>query len=283
MIFTSKTGLHIAYDFRPALEQRKTLLICLHGFAGSKAEWSFPFPVHLADVSFLFIDLPGFGESEAPDEALFYAPETLYAILIELMDEFKHEQVILAGYSMGGRYALAFAVKQQKLLAGLVLESATPGLKSASERSDRIQADAVLINRIKDEGANAFATYWLSLPLFKTQKNLSPSLREWIRIQKMKNSATGLINSLSIFGTGKMRQLWDDLSSIRVPVLLLSGEYDIKFRQIHEQMTPLFPSATSAIVEHAGHNTHIEKPVEFANLVLSFIQRLGKREFSNVR
>src|ERR1700712_4923290 len=55
---------------------------------------------------------------------------------------------VLAGYSMGGRVALALALRHPGPVRRLVLVSASPGLAGAGERAARCAADAALADRI---------------------------------------------------------------------------------------------------------------------------------------
>src|SRR4051812_1005555 len=59
---------------------------------------------------------------------------------------------VLAGYSMGGRLALALALRRPERVARLVLVSASPGLGLAEERAARRTADAALADRIERIG-----------------------------------------------------------------------------------------------------------------------------------
>jgi 2-succinyl-6-hydroxy-2,4-cyclohexadiene-1-carboxylate synthase len=283
MIFTTAAGFTLAYEYTPAAAEQKALLICVHGFAGSKAEWHFPFPTALPEVGVLAFDLPGFGESTDQASPTAYLPETVHQIIHEFITAFPCPSTFLLGYSMGGRYALSYALKYQETIGGLILESSSPGLRSEFERAERITNDRELARRIETEGVPAFTEYWLALPLFRTLTTLAPEMQQWLKVEKLRNRAASLSHSLLSFGTGSMQPLWEDLSNLYKPVLLLAGEEDQKFRKIQEEMAALLPNAGCSVVSSAGHNTHIEKPDEFANFVLSFIQQEIKSEFSNVR
>lgn len=283
MIFSSSAGPAVSYTYTPASGMQQALLICLHGFAGSKAEWYFPFPAALPHVGILVFDLPGFGESADPASPTAYLPEAVHEIIKDFVTEFPCTSTFLLGYSMGGRYALSYAIKHPETISGLILESSSPGLRTEAERNERTQSDESLAKRIVDEGVPAFVTHWLSLPLFRTQAKLSPELQLWIREEKLRNRAASLSQSLQFFGTGSMQPLWEHLPALHKPVLLLAGEEDQKFRGIQEEMAALLPNACCSVVTSAGHNTHIEKPDEFANFVLSFIQPVIKSEFFDVR
>ena len=78
-------------------------------------------------------------------------------------------------------------------------------------------------------------------------------------------------------GTGAQPSWWNQLESVKSPVLLIVGELDKKFVNINEDMQHLFHSADLKIVEEAGHAIHVEKPEIFDKLVSSFIIKEEKR------
>jgi pimeloyl-ACP methyl ester carboxylesterase len=55
--------------------------------------------------------------------------------------------------------------------------------------------------------------------------------------------------------------VWDRLGDLTLPVALLVGERDAKFRGIAERMAPRFGGpARVIVVPRAGHAVHLEAP-----------------------
>ncbi len=50
-----------------------------------------------------------------------------------------------------------------------------------------------------------------------------------------------MAKALRDYGTGQMPNLWPRLIEIKVPTLILAGEYDEKFVQIAKKMANLIP------------------------------------------
>jgi pimeloyl-ACP methyl ester carboxylesterase len=57
-----------------------------------------------------------------------------------------------------------------------------------------------------------------------------------------------------------MEPLWDRLPELAVPVTLVVGERDEKFRAIAERMRKRLPDAQVTVVPGAGHAVHLEDP-----------------------
>jgi 2-succinyl-6-hydroxy-2,4-cyclohexadiene-1-carboxylate synthase len=56
-----------------------------------------------------------------------------------------------------------------------------------------------------------------------------------------------------------------------MPVLLIAGQHDAKYRQLARDMRQRIPAAQINIVEGAGHAVHLERPGAFAPLVKEFL------------
>ena len=162
----------------------------------------------------------------------------------------------LAGYSMGGRLALALALRAPERVERLVLVSASPGLADAAERAARREADAALADRIEAIGTEAFAREWAAQPLFADQP---PAVAAGAHADRLRRSAAEHAAQLRGLGTGVMPPLWDRLHELAMPVTLVVGERDAKFRAVAELMG--FPAV---VVPGTGHAVHLEAPAAIA-------------------
>jgi len=170
----------------------------------------------------------------------------------------------LAGYSMGGRIALSLALAAPERISRLTLIGASPGIADLEERRARRVADEALAERIEREGIEAFAACWSSLPLFADQP---PDVAAAAHAMRLQQSPAGLAAALCGLGTGVMEPLWERLPSVAVPVTLIAGERDAKFRAIAERMAELLPDATLHVVPGAGHAVQLEAPEAVAELL----------------
>lgn len=246
-------------------------LLLLHGFTSSSATWH-PLTSYLEDTStMIMVDLLGHGKTESPPQWERYEILKSAADLKLLLDHLAIEKVDLLGYSMGGRLAITFAATYPEKVRKLVLESTTPGLKTVKEREARCEQDAKLATKIRTEGVKTFVDYWENIPLFQTQKNLSPSIRGEIRKQRLDNNALGLANSLLGMGTGSQPTWWSSLANFSFETLILAGELDVKFHNIGEEMVSILPNARFLSIKNAGHAIHVEEPEKFGTIVSGFL------------
>ncbi|ANU16777.1 2-succinyl-6-hydroxy-2,4-cyclohexadiene-1-carboxylate synthase [Planococcus maritimus] len=256
----------IRYHIEMTGDEDCPVLVLLHGFTGSTATWN-PVIEHWPDFRVVAIDLIGHGKSDSPTDKNRYAMERQLEDLESIFEKLDLNGFSLLGYSMGGRTALAYACEYPDRINELILESASPGLLLEAERLQRQEADARLAQEILKFGIKPFVAKWENISLFDSQKSLPKNVQQQIRQERLAQSAQGLSNSLLGMGTGSQRSYWNCLQDLNVPVLLLTGELDSKFCAIAQRVQQLLPNAEHRIIS-AGHAIHVEKPAEFATMVM---------------
>jgi len=251
---------------------RGPVVLLLHGFTGSRQAWDDDLIEGLVGVgrSVVAVDLPGHGSAPAPEPP--GAMEDAVAAVVGVLDAIGARDADLLGYSMGGRIGLATAVLHPARVRRLVLEGASPGLRDASERSARRQADEALAEAILRDGMEAFVERWLAQPLFATQSTLPDEVRQRERRRRLAADPAGLAAALRAFGVGRQPSLWERLDQVRADVLAVAGEHDSKFRGIGEAMVRRLPRARLAIAPAAGHAVHLEAPNWFRGVVEEFLR-----------
>ena len=240
-------------------------LVLLHGFTGAGSAWrGVSERLTRRGHAPATPDLPGHGRRVG--ETDFGLPEAYEAI-----ERASAGPVDLAGYSMGGRIALHFALARPAAVRRLVLESASPGLATGKERSQRREDDAGLAERIVREGVEAFVDSWEKLPLFATQSVSPPERLEEQRERRLRNDARSLAAALTGLGTGSLPSLWGRLAEVGQRTLLLVGAEDRKFVSIAGRMAELLPDVELGVVPGCGHAVHFEKPEAWVERVGDFL------------
>jgi 2-succinyl-6-hydroxy-2,4-cyclohexadiene-1-carboxylate synthase len=149
----------------------------------------------------------------------------------------------------------------------LVLISGSPGLRSPSERSARVQSDEKLALEILEIGVEKFVAKWLSAPMFAGLISTSADIQD-----RLRNTAEGLASSLRTSGTGQQDSLWDQLQEMKMPTLLIVGRNDEKFRHIGTEMkNAMGANAELVEIENAGHSVHLEQPLRCQSVASEFL------------
>ena len=190
-------------------------------------------------------------------------PVTLEAVLDDL-GALSPERFTLVGYSMGGRLALHAALMPRARIERLVLIGASPGLANRGEREARRAADEKLAEEIEGSGIEEFAQRWARTPVLAGQP---PEVLAAVHADRLRNDPAGLARALRGLGTGALPSLWDRLGEVSMPVALVVGERDQKFREIAAQMVSALPDAEVILVPGAGHAVHLEAPGAVAAVI----------------
>ena len=225
-------------------------LVLLHGFTQTRQSWRRTVAELGGRYRALAPDLPGHGQAAERRPASFSACTAYVRALAD-------DRCVLVGYSMGGRIALHAALALPAIVERLVLIGASPGLADAAEREQRRREDEALADRIEAIGVTAFAEEWGAQPLFAGQ---DPRVAAAAHADRLRNTPEGLAAALRGLGTGVMTPLWDRLGELAMPVTLVAGERDAKFREIAERMAAALPAARLEVVPGAGHAVQLERP-----------------------
>ncbi len=238
-------------------------IVLIHGFTQAKDVWHHIVPILFQDLNVLSpqaisVDLPGHGESGSEEGDLWQAAQQI----VELCGDATY-----VGYSLGARVALHCALQSPSSVKRLVLCGVTPGLRSKQEREARRIADENIAQTIEQTPLQDFLNGWTRQAIFNgyVPDQIDMSIR-------LKNKPGGLAMSLRTMGTGTQEDLWTRLSELTMPVLLVTGEDDLKFSQIADEMKALIgPAAQHAPIPHCGHSVPFQKPTEFCSVVSQFI------------
>lgn len=191
----------------------------------------------------------------------------------DVLDALEIDAAPWIGYSMGGRVAVGGAVLAPERVSRLVLEGASPGLRTTAARAERRERDEALARWIEDEGIEAFVERWMALPLFETQRRLPEDVLRAARRRRLRNRPGALADTLRGLGTGAQPSFWDALPEVAVPVLLLTGADDAKFGGIADAMAEALPDARQVTVHGAGHTVHLEAAGAWLDAVDGFLGR----------
>jgi 2-succinyl-6-hydroxy-2,4-cyclohexadiene-1-carboxylate synthase len=238
---------------------RETLVL-LHGFAGTRHTWE-EVAAHMGRQGTgqggyrpLALDLPGHGEAADVESPITFEGSVEH-VLAGCPARFA-----LAGYSLGGRIALQVALAAPERVSRLVLVSTTAGISDASERAERRDADHRLADDLERLPYESFIERWRAQPLFAGDP---PSVRSLAVAEHRRNRPDALATALRGLGTGEMEPLWDRLGALEMPVLVIVGERDEKFRALGDRLLALLGNG-GLLTAPGGHVLPLESPAALA-------------------
>jgi len=238
-------------------------IIFLHGYMGLGQDWEEIARPLSNQYYCLLPDLPGHGENSLDAQPGYAAWAT--ALRDTLLTQ-GLKRVILVGYSMGGRLALYFSLKYPEMVAGLVLESANPGITDPEKRMTRAAWDDKNAAMIKSEGLTSFLDDWYEMPLFASLKAI-PGLKDELCRQRTQQNPENMTRIIRELSPGRQPDLWQRLPDLSPPTLVVAGLLDEKYTKISQRMAELLPDCNLALIPACGHNAHREQPDQYLEIL----------------
>jgi len=247
-------GIDLAYIRRG----RGSPLVLIHGYPLDHTIWDEVVPLMEKDFDLIIPDLRGFGESgmkESDNSIKGYATD-----IAGLLSHLNIKKASLAGHSMGGYVALAFAREFPDRLSGLAMVSSQPGADTPETRESRIST----AKQVMEKGAGVVVDSMT--PKLSTDKRVQDYARQLIGKQRPEgisnalNSMAGRPDSTELFATFKF------------PVLIIHGDADVLIPvKRGREMKAALPLAKYFELAGLGHMAMMEKPEAVANAFHSII------------
>ena len=210
-------------------------------------------------------DLLGQGSSDKP--RLFISQDDQVTALTLLIDQLGNGPVFLSGISFGGLIALQYATRHGGRLAGLV------PMSCFAELSPQL----LLLGNALRTGLVLGGTSYLQdllLPMNLSDAWLAPLLGKLETVKRqgwLTNDVYALQNLMESFLDFK--PLTPLLSSIRIPTMILNGEFDfLTPRTLHETLRLHIPDSALVIIPRGYHAFTLEKPALTADLLARFAE-----------
>ncbi|MFM0203239.1 alpha/beta hydrolase [Paraburkholderia fungorum] len=236
-----------------------TPAVFLHGFCQSSAYWE-PTADRLAaaGVPCLAPDLPGFGASAG--EPGPYTMAALADSVARLLDARGLSRVTLIGGSMGGVVAQQFVLRYPERVSRLLLVAT--GAMAADPAAALAKADVMAAAPWDETAIEPIVNGFFLRP---------PSAPDLAKFRSIALSATQAA-AIDAARSNALNNTLDQLSSIRVPTLIVQGRHDRARTPEHgAEMQARIAGAALAVIEDAGHTPQLEQPDAFHDVALPFL------------
>jgi pimeloyl-ACP methyl ester carboxylesterase len=228
-----------------------TPLVLIHGYPLDHSIWDETAALLSGTFDLILPDLRGFGASASPADP--YTMADMASDLAELLDKLGIQQAALAGHSMGGYVALAFARAYPLRLRGLGLVSSQVLADKPEGREGRYKTAA----SVAENGVQVVAE--AMTPKLSADAKVQARVRSLIEQQ----TPAGVIGALKAMA-GRPDSS-DLLSSLSVPLVLIHGDADvlIPIERAREVQTAV-PHARMFALGGVGHMPMLEAPSQVA-------------------
>lgn len=262
--FITSDGSSLSFTRRAAPKVGAPRIVLVHSLALDRGIWDGVSGRLQGDAEILAYDCRGHGRSDRRSGV--YTAQLFARDLAELLDHIGWSTTAVAGCSMGGNVALAYAgLYPDRITAlGLIDTTAWYGADAPAKFGER--ADAA---RLK--GMRGLIDFQLTRWFSDEYRAAHPNELNRLAALFVANDLDCYAASCALLGNVDVRP---HLSSFRMPVAIVVGEEDYATpvamaRQLHEAI----PQSTLTILPRARHLTPVEHPEQIASELLALLRR----------
>lgn len=238
-------------------------VVLLHGLGLDAAMWHPQWPLLQREFRAIRYDLRGFGASTVPQGPYSHSDDLL-ALLVSLEAAPAH----LVGLSMGGRYALRFALDHPGAVKSLTLID--PALDGHSWSAEWLLSMDAILNAAKQGDLRAAKRLWLAHELFAPARR-DPGLAAELAAMVERYSAWHWYNADPLRRAAS--PAIKTLAAVACPTLVIQGELDLPdFKDIALRLAAGIPNATLHTLPGAGHMASMEAPAAVNSLLLAHLR-----------
>lgn len=266
----SHRGIETAY-----LDEGKgPTLLLLHGFTGSKLDFSDEVS-RLAETHRVIVpDNRGHGESTNTGDAGSYSIETLVADLTNFIDELGLSKVHLLGHSLGGMVVMRYALSAPERLASLILMDTSPAPMTMP--ADARKAFAASLETLGVEGMIGMMKSRQAPQQIQNGIDRIGEAEHWRRIKiKLTQMDPVAFHALGMELSG-IADVSSRLATLELPTTIIVGEADDPFIGPSRLMAETIPGAVLNIIEDAAHSPQYENRDAWRAAIDGHLQRVTR-------
>jgi proline-specific peptidase len=281
-----RTWYRIVGDAQPASGRASLLL--LHGGPGVPHDYMENLEA-LADAGrqVIFYDQLGCGNSDQPHNPDLWVPELFVEEVGAVRQALGLDRVHILGSSWGGMLGMLYALTQPSGLLSLIIESSPASVPRWMEELRRLRDELpaeveATLARHEAEGTTSDPAYQEAMLVFYRRHVCR--LEQWP--EYVNRSFAKLAQNDEVYQTmngpsefhviGRLKG-WDisgRLGEIRVPTLIISGQYDEVTPATMEIVHRGITGSQWELMEGCSHLSHVEQPERFMAIVNEFLARV---------
>ena len=215
-------------------------------------------------------NLRGTGASNAPEGP--YLMENLAADVAAVLDSAGIERASIAGHSLGGYVAIAFARMYAERLERLALVCSHIASDSAEMSKIRYE----LADEIERRQSVSAAADWIHPRMLRAgdggEDAAEMAARLWTTMQAADCGGTAaMLRGMAVRDPGT-----DIAPDVRVPVLVVAGAFDRALPlDAARETARAFPHSTFVVMERSGHVPMLDEPERLAAVLADWMSSAG--------
>jgi 3-oxoadipate enol-lactonase len=264
--FTTPDGISLVYTVhtKPGGSSARPRIALIHSLALDQSVWDGVAPLLTEYADVLTYDCRGHGQSGRPK--MKFTPELFAADLAGLLDHVKWPSITLAGCSMGGCIAQAFAGAYPDRVQALALIDTTAWYGPTAPKDWRERAATAASKGF--QALSAFqATRWVSDAFREAHPEV---IRQHMDVF-LANDSDCYTSTCEMLGDADLRHYQ---ATMRMPTRVIVGEEDYATPvAMSKQIQQAMPDATLSVLRKVRHLTPMECPDVIAEEILALMKR----------
>jgi len=240
-------------------------ILFIHGHPFNQSMWDPQVAALTWKYRVITYDIRGYGASEVPT-AEATTLETMAADINALLDHLNIHKAVIAGLSMGGQIAMAFAEQYSHRLSGLILAATFPQADTPEAAKTRL----AMAERFINEGTCIPGGEMIPKLLAPASIKKNPDLA--LNIYKMIAHTPPAGAAAALRGRARRKDYTASLQKIAVPTLIFVGTEDAYTTvETAERMHQSIPDARIEIFEGIGHMPNLEATDRFNAILHDYL------------
>jgi len=261
---TASDGTPISYMRTDAPGEARVVLV--HSLAMDHGFWRPVVEALAPSVSVIAIDCRGHGRSGKPTGP--YSVELFANDVVSVLDHAGWDRSAIAGASMGGGVALAFAGYHPERCSGLGLFDTTAWYGPDSEAQWQVRAD-----KAAGDGLESMVAFQQTRWFGDAFRAANPALVADCVATFLRNDVAAYVAACGMMGACDLRSA---MAGVQVPCAILVGEEDYATPpSMAEAMHQGIAGSTLEIIPGARHFTPLEQPGRIASAIAGLSGRVA--------
>ncbi len=284
--FVEVLGFNLFY--RTFGRPKKGTVLCLHGGPGATHDYLLP----LADLAkhgykVVFYDQLGCGRSDLPKDTTLFIPERYVEEVEGLRKAMSLGKVHIIGSSWGGMLALGYALKYQRNMKSMTtiggLHNVPMTIREMQKMKKKLPSKVLKkLSKYEAEGDYENPEYQKAvMPFYKRHlcrldkwpRDLAHSLDH---ISKPVYYTMNGPNQFTIVGNIKYWNIADQLRKIRIPTMVMTGQYDEVSPKVGRDMHRLISGSKLVVFSGCSHTPFWEDRPRFIKAAIGFLDKIPR-------
>jgi len=245
-------------------------VLFLHGLGSSTRDWEFQVPAFARQYRVITVDMRWHGQSDKPPGP--YSVRQFSEDVAAFIQALDLAPVHVVGLSMGGMIAYQLGVDHPELIRSLIIVNSAPSFKPRGLKEKLAAQQRLLLVRLFGMKKVGEVLAERMFPKPEQAPIREVFVQRWAENDRQAYlEATKAILNFDIS---------DRIGAITAPTLIVSADDDYIPVAVKEADAARMPNARVVVIPDSRHGLPVEKPDEFNQVALDFLDELQQTDLS---